>query len=514
MSNLEERRLTRRSVMRGLGLAGAGVLGASLLAACGASATTTGTTAAESTGAATTKAASSAAATTSAATASAATTSSASKTVAAAATSSTEAVIGQNPTGAKGVVTWLTRTGVSETTWEQKVAVPDFEKANPSIKVNLIIAPWAQFDPKLFTLFAADTPVDVWTHWGQSGFADYVHKGMVADLTSLIAADHYDLTAFQPGMTDIYKLGGKQLGLPNDTTYGMPLYYDADMLQKAGITPPGVDWTKPWSWAEMVDAAKKMTTNYGAPTATYGISLPTDLQLLARLGGIDLFTWDVVNTGIAKPADYHADAPEVLAGVQAVYDLMYKDKVMPTPQLNNALGAGGLDPFVAQKLAMTWNGGWDYWNYKPEIKSFKWPAAADPMLKTNNTTEYTDPWMLSSKSKDQSSAWTFVKYLLSYDGQLAYMNATGAPPANAKAAEQWLTAFQAPTGLTTDQLKQVTSGALTHGKESFNHLLVNYNEYITAENNALNQVWSGKLSPSDGLKQAKDQVDAVLSKQT
>jgi multiple sugar transport system substrate-binding protein len=508
MSNLAERRLTRRSVMRGLGLAGAGVLGASLLAACGASATTTATTGSASAAATT-------AAATTAATTAAATTSSAATTVAAAATSSSEAVVGQNPTGAKGVVTWLTRTGVSETTWEQKVAVPDFEKANPNIKINLIIAPWAQFDPKLFTLFAANTPVDIWTHWGQSGFADYVHKGMVTDLTSMIGADHYDLTAFQPGMTDIYKLGGKQLGLPNDTTYGMPLYYNADMLQKAGITsPPPVDWSKPWAWSDMIKAAHSLTKDYGAPTATYGISVPTDLQLLARLGGIDLFTWDVVNTGLAKPSDYHADAPETLAGVQAVFDLMYKEKVMPTPQLNNALGAGGLDPFVAGKLAMTWNGGWDYWNYKPEIKSFKWPPAADPMLKTNNTTEYTDPWMLSSASKDLPSAWTFMKYLLSYDGQVAYMTATGAPPGNAKAAQQWLQAFVAPTGLTTDQLTQVSSGALTHGKESFNHLLVGYNEIATAETQAMNLIWSNKISPADGLKQAQAQVGAVLAKQT
>jgi multiple sugar transport system substrate-binding protein len=193
---------------------------------------------------------------------------------------------------------------------------------------------------------------------------------------------------------------------------------------------------------------------------------------------------------------------------------MFKDKVMPTPQLSNALGAGGLDPFVAQKLVMTWNGGWDYWGYKPAIKSFKWPAAVDPMLKTNNTTEYTDPRMLSSKSKDAASAWTLMKYLLGYDGQLAYMTATGAPPGNAKAAQQWLTSFTAPTGLTVDQLTQVSSGALTHGKESFNHLLVGYDEIATAETQAMNQIWSGKLSPSDGLKQAQDQVSAVLAKQT
>ena len=89
-----------------------------------------------------------------------------------------------------------------------------------------------------------------------------------------------------------------------------------------------------------------------------------------------------------------------------------------------------------------------------------------------------------------------------------------APPGNAKAAEQWLQAFVAPTGLTVDQLTQVSSGALTHGKESFNHLLVGYNEIATAENQAMNQIWSGKLSPADGLKQAQAQVGAVLSKQT
>ena len=520
MASLDgERRLTRRGMMRGIGLAGFGMLGASLLAACGGggtAATSSGSASVASSAAASTASASTASASTSAASTESASSSSASTSKAAlgGASTSTEAVIGKNPTGAKGEVTWLTRTGTSETDWEQKVAVPTFQKANPAIKINLIIAPWAQFDPKLFTLAAAGTPVDIWTHWGQSGFADYVHKGMVADLTPMINADHYDLTAFQPGLTDIYKVNGKYLGLPNDTTFGMPNIYNADMLQKAGITAPPVNWDSPWAWQDMIDAAHKLTKDYGAPTATYGISMSGDLQLLARLGGIDLFTWSVTDTGIAKPGDYHADDPAVIDGVQARYDLIYKEKVHPTPQLGSALSAGGLDPFRAQRLAMNFDGGWNYWAYKPVIKDFKWAPSADPKLKTNQTTEYTDPWMLSSKSHDAESTWTFMKYLLSYDGQVAYMQATGAPPGNAKAAADWLNSFTAPTGLTVDQLKQVAPGALTHGKESFNHLLVGYDEIANAENQAMNLIWTGKTSVADGLKQARQQVDAVLAKIT
>lgn len=500
-----ERRLSRRTAVRGIGLASLGMLAAPLLAACGASATTTV--------AGSTSAAASATTASAAATTAAATTASTTKAAAAAATTSTATVQGKNPTGKKGEVTWLTRTTLSEENWEKKVAIPAFQKLSPGITINLIVAPWAQFDPKLFTLFAAGTPVDIWTHWGQSGFADYVHKGMVADLTSYINTDHYDLTAFQPGLTDIYKVGGKYMGLPNDTTFGMPMFYDVDLFQKAGVTAPPQDWAKPWTWDEFVAAGHKLTQNYGAPVAVYGLNMSTDLQLLARLGGVDLFTWDVVaNGGTLKPTDYHADDPGVLTAVQSVYDLIFKEKVMPTSQLSSALSAGNLDPFRAQRLATNWDGGWQYWNYKPEIHNFKWAPAADPILKTNNTTEYTDPWMMCSKSIDPTSTWKFMQYLLSEDGQLAYMSATGAPPGNAKVAEKWLADFTAPTGLTVDQLKTVTQGALTHGKESFNHLLVGYDEIATAETQAMGQVWSGKVSPHDGLAQAQQQVGAVLTK--
>jgi len=470
-----------------VGVAGVGVLGASLLAACGVGGTvaTSGTT-----------------------TAAAATTAAKTTAAAAVATSSTATVEGKAPTGKKGEVNWLARTGVVENKWEKTIAVPDFEKANPGVKINLIVAPWDQFDPKLFTLFAAGTPVDVWSHWGRSGFADYAHKGMVADLTPLISAGKYDLSGFAPGLTDIYKQNGKYLGLPLLSTFGMPLFYDKDLLTKAGVDAPPVDWDKPWTYQQWVDAGKKLTTNYGAPVATYGITMSNDLQLLARLGGNELFDKDAANTGLVTSTTY--DSPETEAAVQMVYDMIYKDKVSPTPELSSAPSAGNLDPFRSQKVAMNQDGGWQFWNYKPQIHNFKWGVAAVPTFKTNTVTTYTDPWMMSSKSVDPDNSWKFIQYLVSPEGQLAYITATGTPPTRTALIDKWLQDFTGPTAMTVADLTTVTSGALKHGVESWNHLLVGYDELSKASDAAMADVWTGKKSVGDGLKAAKAQVDAVI----
>lgn len=407
-------------------------------------------------------------------------------------------------------VSWLVRTGLAENKWEREVAVPTFEKQNPDIAINLIVAPNNQFDPKLFTLFAAGIPVDVWSHWGGSGFADYYHKQMVADITSYLQADHYDLGVFLPGLVDIYKREGRSMALPNDTTFGMPLYYNVSMLKKAGVQPPPTNWDAPWVWQQYVAAGKKMTSNYGWPSAVYGTSASTDLQLWARLGGNELFADEAVATGVAKPSDYRALTPETLAGAQALYDLIYNERMMPTPQLSSAINSGGVDPFRGQRVAMNIDGGWQYWSYKPQIHDFTWAVGATPKLKTNTVTGYTDPWMLAADSHEPEAAWKLITYLVGDEGQTAYTDATGAPPARAKVVEKWWQDFTKPTGLTVDQLKEVTLGALQHSKESFNHTLVDYAEIINAETQSMNQVWTGKLSPKEGLAEAKQRVDAVL----
>jgi multiple sugar transport system substrate-binding protein len=409
--------------------------------------------------------------------------------------------------GKRGGVTWLVRTNTVENQWENAVAIPAFQKVQPAIAVTPLAVAAADFDTKLLSLFSAGTPADIWSHWGVSGFADFAHQGVVGDLTALVSRDHYDLTAFDQPLVAAYRRDGKQLAIPI-TTGGLSLYFDRDLLQRASIDPPSVDWAKAWSWDQFVSAAQKLTRDYGAPTGVYGVTYTQNIQQLAYLGGGDAFLPESYQTGLAKTTQL--DAPEVLAGVQAAYDLLYKDRVNPTPDLNKGLTAGSVDPFVAQRVAM------NVANFGPlqtyvKITAFKWSLAADPILKSNRSVYYTDPWMLSSRSADVESAWTFMQYLLGVEGLTAYIAATGRRPARTAVVAQWLDQWTGPMGLTKAELQAFSDGMVTNGRESANHLLVGYPQITQAINQALAGVWSGKTSPHDGLAQAKQQVDAVLA---
>jgi len=138
-------------------------------------------------------------------------------------------------------VIWYVRTQAVEQNWEQTYAVPTFEKDHPNIKINLVIVPWADFDTKMQTMIAAGTPPDVWSHWGPSGFADYVARGLAADLTPFIEKEKYDLSDFNPDVLKIYNVGGKYYAIPMSIV-GSNVFYNKDLFDKYGVPYPTTNW--------------------------------------------------------------------------------------------------------------------------------------------------------------------------------------------------------------------------------------------------------------------------------
>ena len=143
-------------------------------------------------------------------------------------------------------VIWYVRSNDDEQKWEEQV-IKDFEAANPNIKINLVVTPWADFDTKMQTMIAAGTPPDIWSHWGPSGFADYVERGLVADLTPYIEKDSFDLSDFEEAVLDIYKVDGKIMGMPILTTGSFVSTIRTGLMPPAsstrrptGMTPPGL----------------------------------------------------------------------------------------------------------------------------------------------------------------------------------------------------------------------------------------------------------------------------------
>ena len=64
--------------------------------------------------------------------------------------------------------------------------VPEFEKANPDIKLKVEFIPWGELSPKLLTAFAGGVAPDVFMH-GQAATAGFAAASQIEPLDEYIA---------------------------------------------------------------------------------------------------------------------------------------------------------------------------------------------------------------------------------------------------------------------------------------------------------------------------------------
>ncbi len=404
-------------------------------------------------------------------------------------------------------VIWYVRTNDTEQPWEQEVVIPDFEAKHPNIKINLTIVTWDDFDTKMQTMIAAGTPPDIWSHWGPSGFADYVIRGLAADLTPYIEQDNYDTSDFIPEVLDIYTIDGKIYGLPFLTTASF-IFYNKDLFDAAGVEYPTSDWDDTsWTWDAFVEKCGEMTQVTGDPeTDIYGCNLgfwPNDAYLW--LWGNDLYPDEAYSTGFASEAFF--DTPAAEASLQARQDMVWDLGYMPDPATADALGAGG-GLFEGQKVAMNLTGGWGWWNYTGLTEEFNWGAAALPYgAPGRRAVVFTDPWMMSAKTDHPEEAWEFLKYLVSPEAQKVWMETTGAPPVRQSLAEGWYSQFPS---MSPEEVKENHLGGLKHGRESPNHLLVRFDQLNQVVSACLDPIFNNEASAAETLPQCDTDLEAAL----
>jgi multiple sugar transport system substrate-binding protein len=327
-------------------------------------------------------------------------------------------------------------------------------------------------------------------------------------LTPFIEKDNYDLSDFVPEVLDIYTVDGTIMGLPMLTT-GSFIFYNKDLFDAAGVEYPTTDWDDAsWDWDAFLEKCKALTANIDDPeAAVFGCNLgfwPNDA--FAWLFGQDLYPDSAYETGFAEES--YLDSEAAIAGYQARQDMVYKYNYMPTPAQTDAFGGG--DIFQGQKVAMHLTGGWGWWAWPNLHEEFNWGVAALPYgAPGRRDVVFTDPWMLSSKTSHPEEAWTLLKYLASPEVQEGWMTLTGAPPVRFSLAEKWYGQFPS---MTPEEVKEVHLGALKHGRESPNHLLVRFDQLNEVVNAAVSPIMNNEASPADVLPKANEQLTETLKK--
>jgi multiple sugar transport system substrate-binding protein len=223
-----------------------------------------------------------------------------------------------------------------------------------------------------------------------------VSKDILTSLDEIIAKDPAAtelMSDVDPALINAFKVRGKLYEIPTGFN-DMVIHYNPKMFKEAGVPEPTGDWT----WADFLDAAKKLTKGEGE-NKVYGFAIPA-----FHFGLIPWFLTNGTNTLTDDWSASNLNDPKVAESMQFVHDLVYVDKVSPMPEAN-------VDPaklFESGRAAMTGFGFWtvpDYHNNNFEDFAIaKWPTNG-----TSSTVFGVGGVGITKSCKNKALAWELVK---------------------------------------------------------------------------------------------------------
>jgi len=364
---------------------------------------------------------------------------------------------------------------------------------NPNIKVNVDVSGWDGYWEKLKTLFAGNTPPDIFVMDGPL-FQDWYSRGVLLNLQPYIDATPGFLDGFYPQALQNYKTPDGYYGMPRDFQT-VVMFYNKDMFDAAKIPYPTADWT----YEDFRRIAKELTkdTNGDGTIEQWGFG--TDLwdmelfwsEAIWAYGG-DIISADLTKTLIGEPKA--RDAWHLIAD-------MHKDGSIPSP--DTAAQFGG-DLFQPGAAAMWPIGHWAVPSYS-EV-NFKFDVVPMPKGPAGQATSVNSAGFVVAKdAKNPDAAWEFIKYAMGPDGQTKLAELGFAIPVLKSIAES--PAFLNQKGPAINQQVFLDSIKFAHVKPSFK----GYEQWATVVGDGLLPVWNGLQEIDPTLDEVVPAADEVLT---
>jgi fructooligosaccharide transport system substrate-binding protein len=234
-----------------------------------------------------------------------------------------------------------------------KAQLDMYTAAHPCIRFNISEVPFGQLADKINVLAAAGNPPDVVVYDGpntQSYAAagillpldPYLPDGFRDDVVEASLSEHsWDGKLYSPGT--------------QQTTLG--LFYNTDMLEKAGIALPPRDLDKAWTWTQAMEAFKKCqqgegdnVTVWGLAPSRFGTATPgfvyRDMLFLRTQGdpkappdsSLYKTYWGISPDG--RTAQGWLNTPEAVAGAKFFQDMFSVAQITPKAGIPNAFQDG------------------------------------------------------------------------------------------------------------------------------------------------------------------------------
>ena len=294
--------------------------------------------------------------------------------------------------------------------------IPQFERENPGIRIDLQQLPWTAAHEKLLTAFAGDALPDVCAI-GNTWIPEFAMIGALSPLDARIAqTPALDAGDYFPGPWDSGVVDGQVYAVPWYVETRLP-FYRRDLLHQAGIDAP------PTSWEEWRIAMAAIKREVGPDR--YAILLPINefepLLVLAMQQPDPLLREDG-RYGNFRSAGFRRS----LAFYKEMFDRGW------APRLSNTQVSNVWDEFGRGYFSFYINGPWNIAEFRkrlPAELSQSWmtmpmPGPDGPGASVANGTSF----VIFEKSRNKDAAWKWIAYLSSAQVQARFHALTGDLP--------------------------------------------------------------------------------------
>lgn len=353
---------------------------------------------------------------------------------------------GGNVQAAEVTITFLN----SERPETYQPVIAEFEKENPGITVRDQTVPFDQLNAQVQArIGTGDTSIDVYGV-DEPRIPALVTRGLLKDLTAVrdqVAA------ATSPEALAITSYKGKLYALPEWTSTQL-LFYNKDLLQKAGVAAPASDMDKRLTWDHVLidaKAAQKAGARWGVGFEQ--VDRYYQLQPLfesngagSGLTGSDMLTPAIDTAAWNKTLDW--------------YGGLYRSGLAPrgiTPEQMP-------DLFREGKLAFLIAGPWNFRAFE-KMSDLHWGVAPHPYFAGGRPVTPTDSWAvgINPHTAHEAEAMKFALFMtVNTKGDMLTTSQNPLPPANKVAFDQHIRDASAAGGAVTAPYGTILSYELQH----------------------------------------------------
>ncbi len=362
-----------------------------------------------------------------------------------------------------------------------------FEAKYPNITIEVYDVATSDYTSKVTVMLNAGSDLDVVMIKDGDTTIDLINNGQLADLSSFIANDNFDLSIYN-GTADYFAINGGQYALPVSQDYYV-LYYNKDIFDAAGVDYPTNDMT----WTQFQELAAKLTSGSGTDKI-YGAHFHTWQAMAINWAHAAGYRMDDYSTGY----DFYAPYYQMILDMQEAGTVMDYGTIKAGSLAYKALFEEGtiamlpMGTFMIKGLLADIASG--------EVTDLNWGIAALPHaeeVEAGYTVGSVTPAAINAASKNQEAAWLFLQFLCGEEGS-AIFAANGQIPAVLN--ETTLAAVYNAENMTKDAYLEVTHVAFDR---PIAENITDINSIIGEEHSL---ILTGELTIEEGLKEMTERV--------